>query len=122
MFTKNEDSDDFGSATILINIIDMNDNSPYFYNVTESVDINEDVPIGTEIARIFASDVDTTHDEIVFSLAGGNVGYDFRIVNGFDQISGLFFGTILTQHELDSDLGTKFYTLKVRITDAAGRD
>jgi len=85
-----------------------------------STTVQEDISVGTEVAKVYASDVDTTHDSIMFTLSGGNIGHDFQISQFFDSNRQLYYGSITTQHELDHDLGQTLYTLKVRISDGIG--
>lgn len=125
MFAGNSDNELKSTAEIIIHVIDINDNAPQFaYAMSEtlytSVTVQEDILIGSEIVKIFAFDNDTTHEEIIFSLSGGNIGHDFKITSHFDSTNEIYYGSISTQHELDHDNGPSSYLLKVRISDGVG--
>ena len=53
------------------------------------------------------------------SLAGGNVGFDFKIETFYDNQTSKWFGQISTQHQLDYE-NRKNYDLIIRISDAIG--
>jgi cadherin EGF LAG seven-pass G-type receptor 1 len=48
----------FGTCNIVINIVDANDHAPKFENTPYFADIFEDVPIGSTVLMLFASDQD----------------------------------------------------------------
>ena len=48
----------FGTSNIVINVVDANDHSPKFENTPYFADIFEDVPVGSTVLMLFASDQD----------------------------------------------------------------
>ncbi|XP_075231619.1 cadherin 88C [Lycorma delicatula] len=46
-------------ADVFIQVLDENDNNPYFIGETTNITVKEDTPIGTEIGRIEAGDADS---------------------------------------------------------------
>ncbi len=48
----------FGTCNIVINVVDANDHSPKFENTPYFADIFEDVPVGSTVLMLFASDQD----------------------------------------------------------------
>ncbi|XP_041741970.1 protocadherin alpha-4 isoform X6 [Coregonus clupeaformis] len=58
-----------GTLQIIVNVIDVNDNSPVFSKQLYKVRVSENLPIGTLIIKLNATDVDSgLNGEIVFSL------------------------------------------------------
>ncbi|XP_045572956.1 protocadherin alpha-2 isoform X2 [Salmo salar] len=58
-----------GTLQIIVNVIDVNDNSPVFSKQLYKVRISENIPIGTHLIKLNATDVDSgVNGEIVYSL------------------------------------------------------
>ncbi|XP_064835426.1 protocadherin alpha-2-like [Oncorhynchus masou masou] len=58
-----------GTLQIIVNVIDVNDNSPVFSKQLYKVRIVENIPIGTHLIKLNANDVDSgVNGEIVYSL------------------------------------------------------
>ncbi|XP_071194279.1 protocadherin alpha-2-like [Salvelinus alpinus] len=58
-----------GTLQIIVNVIDVNDNSPVFSKQLYKVRIAENIPIGTHLIKLNATDVDSgVNGEIVYSL------------------------------------------------------
>ncbi|XP_056132824.1 protocadherin alpha-3-like [Lampris incognitus] len=58
-----------GTSEIEINVLDSNDNAPVFSNTLYKVKIFENVPVGTAVITLNATDADEgTNSEIVYSL------------------------------------------------------
>ncbi|XP_061581276.1 protocadherin alpha-8-like isoform X28 [Cololabis saira] len=71
-----------GDMTIIVNVLDVNDNTPIFSKDTYSVTLNENVPVGTKVIQVNASDLDDAQNgEIVYSF-GNSVSS--RLFNVFD--------------------------------------
>lgn len=47
------------TLTVYCNVIDLNDNAPIFDPMSYSNEIYENVPIGTEVVRVSATDIDS---------------------------------------------------------------
>lgn len=60
------------SATVTVDVLDVQDNSPVFERDSYFADISEDAPIGTTVLSVFARDLDAgANGEIVYSLGEG---------------------------------------------------
>ncbi|KAM4807688.1 protocadherin-23 [Rhinophrynus dorsalis] len=100
------------SATVLISIIDSNDNPPVFSSKEYHINIREHHPVNTSIIIISAADCDTGDNaDITYSIVSGN---DER----FFTIDGKN-GTVTLLQPLDYEEVTK-YTLTLQATDGWG--
>ncbi|XP_055080808.1 protocadherin beta-15-like isoform X2 [Periophthalmus magnuspinnatus] len=71
-----------GQAKINVNILDINDNAPVFTNGDLSVMIKENVPTGTTVVQINATDLDEgANGEVVYSFSNS---VNQRLLNLFD--------------------------------------
>ncbi|KAM8848083.1 uncharacterized protein ACB058_011870 [Synchiropus picturatus] len=71
-----------GSIDIIINVLDVNDNSPVFSKDVLTVSLNENVPVGTVVFQVNATDPDDgANGEIVYSF-GDEV--DAKLMELFD--------------------------------------
>ena len=90
------------TATVTINIRDVNDLVPMFSTPEYNATVGESVPIGTVVLRVFASDGDSPqHSQLEFELAGST---DFAI----NRLTGV----ISTNAEIDRER-TPLYILLV---------
>ncbi|XP_041948904.1 protocadherin alpha-3-like isoform X6 [Alosa sapidissima] len=86
-----------GSLDIKIDVLDVNDNNPIFSKTLYKISIPENIPFGTEVLSVTATDADTgVNSEIVYSFTG----------HGNSKIYGLFSinpdtGEILVNGRLD---------------------
>lgn len=48
-----------GTVTVYVNVIDLNDNAPIFDPMSFSNEILEDIPVGTSVVTISATDLDS---------------------------------------------------------------
>uniref|UniRef100_A0A8C9NCX9 Cadherin domain-containing protein n=1 Tax=Serinus canaria TaxID=9135 RepID=A0A8C9NCX9_SERCA len=61
------------TATVLITVLDVNDNSPVFSSPEYHVHVKESIPIGSRITEISAKDCDAgTNAEITYAIISGN--------------------------------------------------
>ena len=70
------------NVSVTIDIDDVNDNSPVFPAMPTSFSISENLPMGTHVATISASDADeegTENSEISFNITGGSGAEYFSI-------------------------------------------
>ncbi|XP_011502737.1 PREDICTED: protein dachsous [Ceratosolen solmsi marchali] len=98
---------------IVINVDDVNDNYPYFFDSVREVTIKEDTPIGYTIANIIARDNDLAGSpaaKIVYDIISGNDGNKFCI----DKNSGV----LTVNDSLDCDVGLKVYHLVIIACDS----
>jgi len=98
------------SATVKAVIIDKNDNFPQFSKASYNVLVKEDVPVGTDIKTVVATDKDEGRNgEVRYALLnGGNDKRTFAI----DSKSGV----ISVLSKLDYEASQKF-TLRIRASD-----
>ena len=74
-----------GSALLLINILDINDNPPVFSAATYNVSISGDTQVNTIITRLSTSDADlTTNAAVSYEIISGNDDGAFSINNDGD--------------------------------------
>uniref|UniRef100_A0A8D0EZK3 Cadherin domain-containing protein n=1 Tax=Strix occidentalis caurina TaxID=311401 RepID=A0A8D0EZK3_STROC len=89
-------------ATVFIKVTDVNDNSPVFGTTNTTITIQENVPAGTSVTSVSATDVDEGFNAlVVYTLKGGEGKMDI-------DTSGL----ILLEKELDREK-KGFYNLTV---------
>uniref|UniRef100_A0A9L0KGX1 Protocadherin gamma subfamily A, 5 n=1 Tax=Equus asinus TaxID=9793 RepID=A0A9L0KGX1_EQUAS len=103
-----------GTARIHITLVDTNDNAPVFTQPEYHVSVRENVPVGSRVLTIKATDPDEG--------ANGEVTYSFRKVR--DKISQLFqlnslTGDITILGELDYE-DSGFYDIDVEAHDGPG--
>ncbi|XP_029627080.1 protocadherin alpha-8 isoform X9 [Salmo trutta] len=101
-----------GTLQIIVNVIDVNDNTPTFAKPLYKVRVNENVSLGTTILKLEATDLDEgTHADIAYSfMKRGNVksADDFSI----DSQSG----AITVKGKLDHEENAA-YEIRVQATD-----
>uniref|UniRef100_A0A3P8V9E8 Protocadherin 2 alpha a 15 n=1 Tax=Cynoglossus semilaevis TaxID=244447 RepID=A0A3P8V9E8_CYNSE len=72
----------FGEMNINVKVLDVNDNVPAFSQETYSVMLNENVPVGTTIIRVNATDSDEGPNGVVVYSFSNSVSH--RLLNLFD--------------------------------------
>uniref|UniRef100_A0A8D0ZMQ9 Cadherin domain-containing protein n=1 Tax=Sus scrofa TaxID=9823 RepID=A0A8D0ZMQ9_PIG len=103
-----------GMARILVTVLDANDNAPVFTQPVYRVSVPEDLPVGTPVLSVNATDQDEgLHSEVTYSFV--------RIT---DKISKTFClnvltGEITTSANLDYE-DSSFYELDVEARDRPG--
>ncbi|XP_068182501.1 protocadherin alpha-3-like [Antennarius striatus] len=71
-----------GNMNILINVLDVNDNAPVFTEDVYSVLLNENVPVGTTVIQVNATDLDDgLNAEVIYSFSNS---MNQNILNLFD--------------------------------------
>lgn len=84
------------SATVVVDVLDAQDNVPKFEQSTYYAEIREDAPIGTTVQSVFARDMDAgKNGEVEYSLADG-VGRALFAINSKS-------GVIQTNADLDRE-------------------
>ena len=72
-----------GSATVLVNVTDVNDNAPEILNVVTRGEVPENEPAGFLVTTITASDVDSGQfGEVVFGLVGDENDFSIDPLTG----------------------------------------
>ena len=107
--TANDTADNVGSATVVIDIFDENDNTPEFvYNIYTAT-ISEGSATGVDVETVNATDEDSTSNaELTYRIAAGNVGNKFDI----DPETGL-----VTLEEILNREDVSFYSLTIEAID-----
>ncbi|KAJ2950025.1 hypothetical protein O0L34_g11362 [Tuta absoluta] len=99
-----------GTVTVYVNIIDLNDNAPIFDPMSFSNEILEDVPVGTSVVTVSATDMDSgLNGKLQYSITSGDESHDFKIASN---------GTIYTARLLDRET-VPVYNLIVTARDSA---
>ncbi len=102
-------SDKKASAKVIINVIDVNNNAPEFKQTSYKASIDENMPIGTSVLTVKATDLDSGEN--------GYVTYSIANVNPQPFVIDYFSGVISSSEILDYELMPRIYTLKVRASD-----
>eukprot|EP00795_Rhopilema_esculentum_P002535 gene2535-730_t len=101
-----------GFATVRINLLDVNDNSPAFMQVSSPLTIFENVPSGTIIGRIRAIDKDIGENAYIEYFLAGESGDKFAI----DRKNGLI--TSLVQFDREQ---REYYNLSVNASNTQAK-
>ncbi|KYO46298.1 hypothetical protein Y1Q_0021824 [Alligator mississippiensis] len=68
------------TATVLITVLDINDNPPIFSSLEYHIQVKESIPIGSHIIMVSANDSDAgTNAEITYNIISGNEKGLFRL-------------------------------------------
>lgn len=90
------------STNVEIEVLDVNDNSPKFKESSYQASINENLPAGTRVIQISATDIDAgINGQVKYTFEGGNSGEDAFVV---DEISGI----VRTNKILDRESVAKY--------------
>ncbi|CAH1174192.1 unnamed protein product [Phaedon cochleariae] len=74
------------STTVLIDVLDENDNAPEFTQTESRISTSETTPVNTELVRFRASDLDLgVNSEVVYSITAGNRKDTFHV----DALTGV---------------------------------
>ena len=107
--TATDTEGNVGSATVVIDIFDENDNTPEFVKSIFTQTIIEDSEPGLEVITVNATDADSTSNaELTYRIADGNVGNAFEI----DPETGL----VTLEESLDRE-NVSFYSLTIEAVD-----
>ncbi|XP_056238345.1 protocadherin alpha-2-like isoform X27 [Seriola aureovittata] len=101
-----------GTMQILVNVIDVNDNTPFFSKPLYKVSVSENVPVGTTILKLNATDLDEgLHSDIRYYLMKrGNVDSPETFIVKPES------GVLIVNAHLDYE-EINAYELRVRVTD-----
>ncbi|CAH1247055.1 CDH23 [Branchiostoma lanceolatum] len=102
-----------GSTTLLVEILDVNDNPPVFSQDVYRVKVTEDVLPGAVVGQVEAKDADSLpqNKKVLYHIISGNVDDTFRI----DTDSGEVF----TQAAVDRE-SLSLYQLTIQATNPSG--
>uniref|UniRef100_UPI00398E7DD0 protocadherin Fat 1-like n=1 Tax=Pristiophorus japonicus TaxID=55135 RepID=UPI00398E7DD0 len=100
----------FSDTTVILRVLDVNDNPPMFFQFNYSVVIQENEAIGSSVLQLLVIDRDSTSNgpPFLFTIAAGNEGVNFHI----DQQ-----GLLKTQTRLQQKVRDQ-YILQVQVTDS----
>ncbi len=89
-------------TSLLVMVLDVNDNPPEFASKSYFAMVSEDVDVGTDVVRVFAASKDSgVNAEITYSLVGGNEHRKFKI----DSKSGV----VLVAAPLDYEKSAEYF-------------
>ncbi|XP_068182546.1 protocadherin alpha-3-like [Antennarius striatus] len=101
-----------GNMNILINVLDVNDNAPVFTEDVYSVMLNENVPVGTTVIQVNATDLDDgMNGEVIYSFSNS---MNQNILNLFD-INPLS-GVIVVKGSIDYE-EKDIYQIEIEASD-----
>ena len=98
-----------GHASVLVRVIDSNDNAPYFEPVMYTATIPEAANVNNIVAVIKAKDNDTMSSQLTYQIVGGNVNGDFKLETSLTS-------TLVVAKSLDYER-TQMYTIIIRAYD-----
>ncbi|XP_062333238.1 protocadherin Fat 1a isoform X1 [Osmerus eperlanus] len=102
-------SDKRAATKVIIDVIDVNNNAPEFQQTSYKASVDENVPIGTSVLAVKATDLDSGEN--------GYVTYSIANVSPQPFVIDYFSGVISTSEVLDYELMPRIYHLKVRASD-----
>ncbi|XP_028271337.1 protocadherin Fat 1a isoform X3 [Parambassis ranga] len=94
---------------VIVNVIDVNNNAPEFQQTSYKASVDENVPIGTSVVTVKATDLDKGEN--------GYVTYSITNLSPQPFVIDYFSGAISTSEVLDYELMPRIYNLKVRASD-----
>ncbi|XP_067103284.1 protocadherin alpha-8-like isoform X4 [Osmerus mordax] len=101
-----------GTANIIVEVLDVNDNMPVFTQDSYSVMLNENSPIGTTVIRVNATDLDDgVNGEVIYSF-GSDVNDNLRRLFDVDANTG----EILVKGLIDFELKDR-YAIDIQASD-----
>lgn len=109
------------SATVQVQLIDVNDNAPIFHQLEYKATVSEDQLPGATILTLEAVDGDLSQENsgFDFAIASGNVGNAFQIESSVRFIEGHGFqtvGTLILAEQLDFEALSR-YNLTIAVSD-----
>ncbi|KAI7793262.1 putative protocadherin-16 [Triplophysa rosa] len=109
------------SATVQVQLIDVNDNAPIFHQLEYRATVPEDQLPGATILTLEAVDGDLSQENsgFDFAIASGNVGNAFQIESSVHFIEGHGFqtvGTLILAERLDFET-LSHYNLTIAVSD-----
>ncbi|XP_029464800.1 cadherin-23 isoform X2 [Rhinatrema bivittatum] len=98
------------SATVMVNLLDLNDNDPTFQNLPFTADVLEGIPIGSSVFQVVVIDLDEgLNGQVTYRMQVGMPRMDFVI----NSTSGLIVSSAVLDRERISE-----YYLRVVASDA----
>ncbi|XP_058263985.1 protocadherin alpha-3-like [Hemibagrus wyckioides] len=103
-----------GSLEITIDVLDINDNIPVFTKDSYSLKLSENVPIGTTVVQVNATDTDDGVNGEVFFIFGHDVDSDLRKLFDLDPVTG----EIVVKGQIDFE-EKDHYEIDIQASDKA---
>ncbi|KAM8732221.1 protocadherin alpha-8-like isoform 14-T14 [Acanthopagrus schlegelii] len=101
-----------GNINIIVNVLDINDNAPFFSKEVYSVTLNENAPVGTTVIQVNATDLDDgSNGEVVYSFSKS---MHKNILNTFDI--NISTGEIVVKGLIDYEQKDK-YDIEIEASD-----
>ena len=100
-----------GYTTVVIDVIDVNDNNPDMLSGTQTINVKETHLVNQPLLSFVAHDNDTVNDQLSFHIVSGNDGTTFKIDRTYLEL----------QNVLDYE-SQKNYTLSVVARDQDGKE
>uniref|UniRef100_A0A8B9HJS1 FAT atypical cadherin 1a n=1 Tax=Astyanax mexicanus TaxID=7994 RepID=A0A8B9HJS1_ASTMX len=97
------------ATKVIIDVIDVNNNAPEFEQSSYKASVDENMPAGTSVVTVKATDLDSGEN--------GYVTYSIANVNPQPFVIDYFSGVISTSEQLDYELMPRIYNLRVRASD-----
>ena len=99
------------STNVHVKIADTNDNVPEFSDADYNFVVTENLPGGTSVGRVQATDNDNgTNAELVYSIMSGENSDHFFI----HPLQGILYTAVMLDRE-----SVKDYRIKVKVSDSA---
>uniref|UniRef100_A0AAQ5YM98 FAT atypical cadherin 1a n=1 Tax=Amphiprion ocellaris TaxID=80972 RepID=A0AAQ5YM98_AMPOC len=102
-------SDKKATTKVIVDVIDVNNNAPEFQQTSYKASVDENVPIGTSVITVKATDLDRGEN--------GYVTYSITNLSPQPFVIDYFSGVISTSEVLDYELMPRIYNIKVRASD-----
>ncbi|XP_061575005.1 protocadherin Fat 1a isoform X2 [Cololabis saira] len=102
-------SDRKATTKVIVDVIDVNNNAPEFQQTSYKASVDENVPVGTSVVTVKATDLDRGEN--------GYVTYSITNLTPQPFVINYFSGVISTSEVLDYELMPRIYNLKVRASD-----
>ncbi|XP_056135970.1 protocadherin Fat 1a [Lampris incognitus] len=102
-------SDKKAATKVIIDVTDVNNNAPEFQQTSYKATVDENVPVGTSVLAVKATDLDRGEN--------GYVTYSITNVSPQPFVIDYFSGVISTSESLDYELMPRIYNLRVRASD-----
>lgn len=102
-------SDKKAATKVIVDVIDVNNNAPEFQQTSHKASVDENVPAGTSVLTVKATDLDRGEN--------GYVTYSITNLSPQPFVIDYFSGVISTSEVLDYELMPRIYHLTVRASD-----
>uniref|UniRef100_A0A667WI06 FAT atypical cadherin 1a n=1 Tax=Myripristis murdjan TaxID=586833 RepID=A0A667WI06_9TELE len=102
-------SDRKAATKVIVDVIDVNNNAPEFQQTSYKASVDENVPVGTSVLAVKATDLDKGEN--------GYVTYSITNLSPQPFVIDYFSGVISTSEVLDYELMPRIYNLRVRASD-----